>query len=75
MKTLTQLQEKALQKMQEERTSERRTAKMRWSVLRQYRKEAKALGYTTEQVAMQVCDLHDMYRLRTDAMEEHRGWL
>ena len=75
MKTLTEIQEQALQKMTEQRTSERRAEKMRAAALRQYRKEAKALGYTAEQVEMQVCDLRDMYRLRTDATEEHRGWL
>lgn len=75
MKTLTEIQEQALQKMQEPRTSELRARKMRHRVLRQYRKEALSLGYTAEQVEMQVVDLRDMYRLRTDAMEEHRGWL
>jgi hypothetical protein len=75
MKTLTQIQEKTLQRMQEQRTSERRADKMRHGLLRRYRKQAKALGYTAEQVEIQVCDLRDMYRLRTDAMEEHRGWL
>ena len=75
MKTLTEIQEQALQKMQEQRTSERRTDKARSAAVRQYRKHAKKLGYTVEQVAMQVCDLWDMYRLRADANEQHRGWL
>lgn len=75
MKTLTLIQEQTLQKMMEQRTSERRATKMRGAVLRQYRKQAKKLGYTAEQVEMQVCDLWDMYHLRTDSMEEHRGWL
>ena len=75
MKTLTQIQEQTLQRMMEQRTSERRAEKMRGAVIRQYRKQAKMLGYTVEQVAMQVVDLRDMYRLRTDANEVHRGWL
>lgn len=75
MKTLTMIQEQTLQRMLEQRTSERRAEKMRGAALRQYRKQAKALGYTAEQVEMQVCDLRDMYRLRTDANEQHRGWL
>ena len=75
MKTLTEIQEQALQKMQEQRTSERRTFKAQCSAVKQYRKQAKSLGYTVEQVAMQVCDLWDMYRLRTNTTEIHRGWL
>lgn len=73
--SLTQIQEETLQRMQEQRTSERRTDKARSAAVRQYRKQAKKLGYTVEQVAMQVCDIWDMYRLRTDANAEHRGWL
>ena len=73
--TLTQIQERALLAMLEPRSSERRAEKMRGAVLRQYRKSARRLGYTQEQVEMQVCDLRDMYRLRVDATEEHRGWL
>ena len=75
MKTLTAIQEQALKRMQEQRTSERRADKMRSAAIRQYRKQAKALGYTIEQVVFQVSDLWDMYRLRTDANAEHRGWL
>lgn len=75
MKSLTEIQEETLQRMQETRTSERRADHNRGAAIRQYRKQAKALGYTVEQVVFQISDLWDMYRLRTDANEQHRGWL
>ncbi len=67
VKTLTQVQDFTLQLMMAPRSSERRAEKMRAAALRQYRKEAAALGYTAKQIEMQVKDLRDIYQLRIGA--------
>ena len=61
--------------MQQQRSSERRTQKMQWAAIRKYRQQAKTLGYTREQIELQICDIWDMFRLQTSAFEQHRGWL
>lgn len=72
MKTLIQLQDQALQRMQEPRTSERREARNRSRALLHYAREAAKLGYTKEQINLQVRDLWDMYRLQEAA--EAAAW-
>jgi len=67
MTTLIQRQDEAIQLMSQPRSSEKRAAKHRSAVLRQYRKHAAKLGYTPEQVDQQVRDVRDMYNLENHA--------
>ena len=67
MTTLIQRQDEAIQLMSQPRSSEKRAAKHRGSILRQYKANAVKLGYTTEQAEQQVRDVRDMYNLENHA--------
>lgn len=64
---LTTLQDACLKRMLEVRTSERREFRNRMAAIREYRTKAIALGYSPEQVIVQVRDLWDMFRLQQEA--------
>lgn len=61
--SLIQRQEQAISLMMRPRTSDKRTARMHARVLRDYRNDAKRMGYTDAQIAQQVQDIRDMYAL------------
>jgi hypothetical protein len=67
MTTLIQLQDEAIRQMREPRSSEKRAAKHRAAVLRQYKAQAMKLGYTVDQAEWQVRDIRDMYILENAA--------
>lgn len=67
---LIQKQDAAIAELMIPRTSEKRAAKYRASVLRQYEEAAIKAGYTALQAAQQRKDVLDMYRLQVLCADE-----
>ena len=65
--SLIQLQEKALRRMHEPRSSESRAARNRAASLRQYRKSVERLGFSAMQIQAQMRDILDVWKLQRDA--------